>query len=46
MFGISEIRVTLFDTVLFMLRGSSTEAYSVSVSFILSLVSIPSEIIF
>ena len=46
MFEISEIRVFLFNAVLCMLRRSSTEAYSVSVSFILSFIYVPCEMIF
>ena len=38
MFGSSEKRVVSFDAILCMLRGSLTEAYSVSVSFILLLI--------
>ena len=45
-FGISEERVVSFDAVLCMLRGSSTEAYSVPASFLFSLTSFLSEIFF
>ena len=45
-FGISETRVVSFDAVLCMSSGSSTAAYSVSVSLLFSLTPFLSEVIF
>ena len=45
-FGSSEKRVVSIDAILCMLRGYSTEAYYVSISSVLLLISVLSEMIF